>query len=153
MIEVISLKEYPERLEEMIAWFQAHWANEDSMAVYADCLSHALDPQGTLPQWYFLIDQDRVLGGAGLIPNDFNSRMDLWPWICALYIEKSARGHHYGQLLLKRAEQDAAKAGFSHVYLATDHIGYYEKYGYSYLGQCFHPWNEASRVYVKELKR
>ena len=49
MIEVIALKEHPERLQEMIVWFQKHWANEDSKAVYEDCLSHALVPSSFFP--------------------------------------------------------------------------------------------------------
>lgn len=43
------------------------------------------------------------------------------------------RGHGYGALLLERAKRDAANAGFSHVYLCTDHIGYYERYGFTHI--------------------
>lgn len=45
------------------------------------------------------------------ISNDFISSMDLWPWICALYIDNSYRGRSLGKELLLRAKADAEKAG------------------------------------------
>jgi N-acetylglutamate synthase-like GNAT family acetyltransferase len=78
-------------------------------------------------------EEDTIIGCAGLITNDFISRMDLWPWICAIYIEESYRGKSLGEKLLSRAKADAEKAGFKQVFLCTDHIGYYEKYGFTEL--------------------
>jgi len=98
------------------------------------------------PQWYALEDAGRVIGCAGLIANDFISRQDLWPWLCALYVDPDARGRGCGRLLIDRAREDAHRAGFPYVYLCTDHIGYYEKYGFEYIGRGYHPWGEESRI-------
>ncbi|MDF9759542.1 N-acetylglutamate synthase-like GNAT family acetyltransferase [Peribacillus simplex] len=92
-------------------------------------------------------DSGGIIGCAGLISNGFISRMDLWPWICALYIENSYRGRSLGKELLLRAKADAEKAGFNKIFLCTDHIGYYEKYGFTYIGDRYHPWGSSSRIY------
>lgn len=146
--KIISVREHPETAERAIRWFQSHWASEESMAVYEDCIRHCLAAKAPLPQWYLLLQGETIAGGAGLITNDFISRMDLYPWICALYIEESYRGRGYGALLLEKARRDAGAAGFANVYLCTDHIGYYERYGFAHLGTGYHPWGESSRIYT-----
>lgn len=147
----LSIREHPAYAAQALHFIQSKWASEQSRPVYKDCLQSALNALSPLPQWYLLLDGATPVGCAGLIPNDFISRMDLWPWLCALYVEESARGHGYGALLIQKARQDAASAGFEHLYVCTDHMGYYERYGFTYLGIGYHPWGESSRVYVSAL--
>lgn len=91
---------------------------------------------------------ETIVAGAGLIPNDFISRMDLMPWLCALYVEEPWRGHALGERLIRHLRSDAARMGFRQLYLCTDHIGYYERYGFKYVAQGWHPWGESSRIYA-----
>ena len=60
---------------------------------------------------------------------------------------------HYnlGQVLIDRAIVEAELLGFKTLNLCTDHIGYYEKFGFRYLGSCYHPWGEESRLYQIDL--
>lgn len=146
-MEIISIRQNPEYKDQAIKFFQSKWATEQSLMVYEDCISNCITASNPLPQWYLLMDQGSIIGCAGLVTNDFISRMDLYPWVCALYIEESYRGNAYGSLLLERVKEDTKTFGFSHLYLCTDHIGYYEKYGFSYLGVGYHPWGESPRIY------
>ena len=53
--------------------------------------------------------------------------------------------------LNEKAKEDTRRAGFSRMYLSTEHVGYYEKYGFRYIGQGYHPWGENSRIYEIEV--
>lgn len=150
MMKVISVRENPEYKEIAMKYFPSKWP-EVAPEIYEDCIAHAVGDKGVLPQWYLLEKEGVIMGCAGLITNDFISRMDLYPWVCALYIEEEYRGNAYAVLLLEKAKEDTRKAGFRYLYLSTEHVGYYEKYGFRYIGQGFHPWGESSRIYEIEV--
>src|SRR6056297_884913 len=150
-MKIISIRKQPEYKDVGIKYIQSKWATESSMKVYEDCINNCIDTDKPLPQWYLLSNNDKIIGCGGLITNDFISRMDLYPWVCALYIEEEFRGNDYGSLLLKQAKEDAKLANFSTLYLSRDHIGYYEKYGFKYIGLGYHPWGESSRIYALDI--
>jgi len=145
-MKVISIRESKEYVNKAIQYLQQSWS-EVAPIIYQDCLLHCLRAEQDLPQWYLLEKEGDIIGCAGLITNDFISRMDLYPWICALFIAPEHRGNNYASLLIAKAKDDAKKFGFTYLNLCTDHTGYYEKFGFHYLGQGYHPWEEESRIY------
>jgi len=144
---IISVRAHPQYADAAIQYFQSKWASQETQMVYEDCIKNCLKAEAPLPQWYLLYQEDEIIGCAGLITNDFISRMDLYPWICALYIEQAHRGNHYGALLLEKAKSDTKAGGFSHLHLCTDHIGYYEQYGFKHMGTGYHRWGKSARIY------
>lgn len=149
-MRIISVRENPEYKDTAIKYLQQSWP-EVYPKIYEDCLNHCIDAENDLPQWYLLEKENEIIGCAGLITNDFISRMDLYPWICAVYISEAHRGNSYAELLIRKAEADSKRFGFKYMNLCTHHIGYYEKFGYRYVGQGIHPWEEESRIYQIEL--
>lgn len=149
-MKIISVREQPEYADRAIAYLQQSWSEVDPV-IYQDCVVHCIGAEQPLPQWYLLEKDHEIIGCAGLITNDFISRMDLYPWLCALFIDEKHRDNHYGRLLIDQAKQDAQQAGFRYLNLSTDHVGYYEQYGFAYIGQGYHPWGEASRIYQVAL--
>ncbi|WP_295935572.1 GNAT family N-acetyltransferase [uncultured Alistipes sp.] len=150
-MEVVSIRENPALADTAIRYISGCWP-EVSPVIYEDCIRHAIGAPEPLPQWYLLMADGEAAGCVGLVTNDFISRMDLWPWACALYVEERLRGHALGRRLIDRAAEDARAAGFGKLYLSTDHIGLYEKWDFRYIGQGYHPWGGESRIYERTLR-
>lgn len=149
-MKIISVRENPEYKDETISYLQESWQSVLPI-LYEDCISHCINTKSPLPHWYLLVKDEETIGCAGLITNDFVSRMDLYPWLCALFIDENHRGNSYGSLLMNRAIKDTKNAGFEALHLCTDHIGYYEKYGFQYIGKAYHPWGAESRIYQMKV--
>ena len=77
-MEIISIRQKPEILEEAITYFQKSWSNVLPI-IYEDCIKHCINARNFLPQWYLLTIDNDIIGCAGLITNDFISRGDLYP--------------------------------------------------------------------------
>ncbi len=150
-VKIISVREHPEFKTKAIAYFQKSWKSV-LPEIYEDAITHSISARNSLPQWYLLEKHNEIIGCSGLITNDFISRGDLYPWLCALFIEEPHRGNSYGLLLIEKVKMDAVRLGFEYLYLCTSLIGYYEQYGFVYIGQGYHPWGEASRIYELKLQ-
>ncbi|AEV67625.1 GNAT family N-acetyltransferase [Acetivibrio clariflavus] len=146
--DIVGIRENKEYLIKAIDFFTEKWGIE--RRIYEDCLSNSITTQSPLPRWFLMLHNGEIIGGYGLITNDFISRQDLFPWLCALYIEEKYRGNELGAKLLEHGRIEAAKLGYKKIYLCTDHVGYYEKYGWSCIGKGFHPWGEESKIYEND---
>ena len=99
--------------------------------------------------WYLCLAGDRIVGGLGVIENDFHDRKDLTPNVCAVYTEEEYRGRGIAGRLLEFAVEDMRAKGIAPLYLVTDHTGFYERYGWEFL--CLAHENESgeeTRVYL-----
>lgn len=150
-MDMISVRQVPELAPRAIAYFQRHWATAETLMMYEDAINRSLGAANPLPQWYLLVENDRILGCAGLIINDFISRGELYPRLCALYVEEAQRGRGYGAKLIEHVAAETRRLGFPQLHLCTDLEGYYERNGFVYNGLGYHPPGEASRVYSRVL--
>ena len=83
--------------------------------------------------WYLCLDNDNIIGGMGVIENDFHDRKDLAPNVCAVYTEKDYRCKGIAGHLLGMVVADMKFKGVTSIYLITDHTGFYERYGWEFL--------------------
>ena len=100
---------------------------------------------------YLLMDGEDVVSFVTLSHQDCIADETRYPWLGFFFTFPAYRGHRYGGQVLEYAAQEAKKQGHKQVYLATDHVGLYEKYGFTYLENRIDIYGEDSRVYIKEL--
>lgn len=75
---------------------------------------------------------DRIVGGLGVIDNDFHDRKDLTPNVCAVYTEEEHRGQGIAGKLLNFVVEEMREKGISPLYLITNHTQFYERYGWEF---------------------
>lgn len=148
-IQIIGIRENPSYLEQGIEYFAQRWPVDRRL--YDDCIRHSITTNSSLPRWYLMLKDGRIIGSYGLLTNDFISREDLMPWLCALYIEEDQRGQALGSVLLEHGRKQAASLGFSKLYLCTDHIDYYEKYGWRHIANGYHPSGKEAKIYENSV--
>ena len=80
-----------------------------------------------------LIDNNTLLGFISLFKYDGDERRDLSPWYATMYVKSEFRGKGYSKLLNDAIIEEARNLGYSKIYLKTDLVNYYEKFGAKYL--------------------
>ena len=126
----IKLREDPGIKEKAANWFHEKWGVPTE--AYLECMDAYLSGE-TEYGWYICLDGEKIIGGLGVIENDFHDRKDLFPNVCAVYTEEAYRSQGIAGKLLDMAVEDMRAKGISPVYLVTDHTGFYERYGWEFL--------------------
>ena len=76
---------------------------------------------------------------------------DLTPWMGFIYTFPEHRGHRYAGMLFEEVERLAREEQVAAVYISTNHVGLYEKYGCEFLTMMKDMDGNPSRVYVKKI--
>lgn len=142
----IALRERPELAGTAARWFHNKWDVPEE--AYRECMDAYLRHE-TAYGWYLCLHGEDIVGGLGVIENDFHDRKDLFPNVCAVYTEEAHRGKGIAGQLLDLAVKDMRAKGISPLYLLTDHVGFYERYGWEFF--CMAQGDgepHESRVYV-----
>ena len=87
MNKIINVRDFKDGIESAARYFNSAWPGIHT-AFYLDAMRHSDGKHSPLPQFYLLMENERITGCYGLAVNDFISRHDLYPWFVALYIEK-----------------------------------------------------------------
>lgn len=128
--KIIRLSDMPEIKEQAARWFHEKW--NIPLEAYLESMEDCLAQKAPVPQWYVALENGEIIGGLGVIENDFHDRKDLTPNVCAVYTEKEKRGNGIAGELLRFVCADMKENGISTLYLVTDHTSFYERYGWEF---------------------
>lgn len=77
---------------------------------YLECMKDYLDKK-TEYGWYVCLDNNKIIGGLGVIENDFHDRKDLTPNVCAVYTDEQYRSKGIAGKLLNMVVEDLWEKG------------------------------------------
>ena len=142
----ITLRDKPDLKEKAAEWFHGNWGVPKE--AYLECMNDYLNNE-TEYGWYLCLDGEKIVGGLGVIENDFHDRKDLKPNVCAVWTSEDYRKQGIAGNLLNLVVEDMRAKGITPLYLVSDHIGFYERYGWEFL--CMAQGDdepEMTRVYM-----
>ena len=141
-----KLRDIPEMKDAAAQWLHDMWGVPKE--AYLECMDAYLAGE-TEYGWYVCLDGDKIVGGLGVIDNDFHDRKDLAPNVCAVYVIEEYRCRGIAGRLLDMVVEDQRAHGISPVYLLTDHVGFYERYGWEFFCEAQGEGEpEPSRLYI-----
>ena len=129
-MEIINIKDHKELINKAAKWFSSKW--NIPQEEYINSMNESLNTKNHVPQWYLCLDDKQIVGGLGVIENDFHERKDLTPNVCAVFVEEPYRNQKIAGRLLNYACEDMAKNGIDTLYLVTNHTSFYQRYGWKY---------------------
>lgn len=128
---IIKIQEYPELKNYAANWFHEKW--NIPLEAYIESIDECMKNKTPVPQWYIVIIGDKIVGGLGVIENDFHNRKDLTPNVCAVYVEDDYRCQGIAGKMLNYVCDDMREKNIDTLYLVTDHTSFYERYGWEFL--------------------
>jgi len=147
---ILAIAQRPDLLAAAANFFSNIWSVPAE--AYRVSMREAVANPRAVPQWYVVLrDEADIVAGCGIIANDFHDRTDLTPNLCALFVAPPFRHCGIARALLDNACLAAARMGFNHLYLITDHTDFYERCGWSFLTMVQEDAGTDARMYTRHL--
>ena len=136
-----------------------HWKNEINKGDWSAAkLLFSLLDQGKLKKLcgqssevYLLTDNDKLISFAVLAEQDEIDVPEFSPWIGFVYTFPAYRGNHYAGEIINHICGVLKADRIVRVYVSTQEIGLYEKYGFTFLKTMINREGKPTRVYTKAL--
>ena len=94
-----------------------------------------------------LTDNNTLLGFISLFKYDGEERKDLTPWYATMYVKKEYRSKGYSKILNDALLKHTKELGYNKIYLKSELINYYEKFGAKYIENL----NNGEKLYYIDL--
>ena len=145
--EIVRLSDRPALAEEAAQWFHGKWGIP--LGAYRESIARSIAQPDGVPFWLLALDAGRIVGGLGVIDNDFHKRPDLTPNLCAVYVDPAYRRRGLARALLDAACARLAGLGITDAYLITTHTACYERCGWEFIGMVEENDGGMARMYHK----
>lgn len=94
-----------------------------------------------------LLDNDKLIGFISLFKYDGLEMKNLTPWYATMYVKKEYRNKGYSKILNNAILNEAKKKGYDKIYLKSNLVNYYEKFGAKYIETL----NNKEKLYYIDL--
>ncbi|MBR6808694.1 MAG: GNAT family N-acetyltransferase [Clostridia bacterium] len=118
---------------------------------------HALALQmenGAFEEWERVlaaVEGQEICGYCTVAKTDCIPGLPYTPYIGFVFVDEKHRGRRLSQRMIDFAAEYVKSIGFSSVYLISDHVGLYEKYGFYVIDRRRAPWGAEESIFCRQL--
>jgi GNAT superfamily N-acetyltransferase len=133
---IVYLADYPQNLPTVAGWIFDEWGWEmpgsTLEGIQAEFSLHL--NRDRIPLTMLALAEGQPAGTASIFLHDMDARMDLTPWLAAVYVVPEFRGQGIGSQLVREIEAVAIRLQLERLYLFTpDQEAFYARLGWSVL--------------------
>ena len=97
------------------------------------------------------LDNGKICGYCTAAKTDCIPNVPYTPYIGFLFVDEAYRGNRLSQQIISYAMDYLKSVGFDKVYLVSDHVNLYEKYGFRVIDRKIAPWGSEEKIYMQEF--
>ena len=110
--------------------------------------------QNAFTEWesvFAVVSKDKIIGFCTFLKTDYYPENRYSPWISSIFVDESYRGNRISEKMIEAVIEYAKEQGFSKVYIPSDMIGFYEKYGFVKIDELQNYSGDIDNVFSKEI--
>jgi len=131
----------------------------DKVADYAEncpwkagvILSKTMKNQG-FSDWervFVALLDNNIVGYCTLSKKDCIPNVTYTPYISFLFVDEQFRGKRISEKLCVHVAKYAKTVGFKNIYLVSDHVNLYEKYGFTKIDEGLATWGVMQTIFMR----
>ena len=133
-MKIINITNNTKYLKKYIALCYLEWSEkEKKLTEYIDYKLRKLKIENNIIFILGLVDHNKLVGFISLLKKDGDCEVNLTPWYATMYVKKEYRGRGYSRILNDALLEKSKRLGYTKVYLKSNLINYYEKFGAIYI--------------------
>ena len=96
-------------------------------------------------------NENNIAGYCTFVKNDCIPGVKYTPYISCIFVGEQYRGKRLSEKMILTVIEYAKKLNFNEVYIVSDHINLYEKYGFIKIDEKKDYWNRDEKIYKRVI--
>lgn len=97
------------------------------------------------------LDNEKICGYCTVAKTDCIPELHYTPYIGYIFVDEFYRRGRLSQQLIVYAMNYLKSVGFDKVYIVSDHVNLYEKYGFVVIDRKIAPWGSEEKIYMQKF--
>ena len=146
-MDVLKIEKGSRRWNELIVYAQnCSWIAGKHLA--------GMMEKNAFTEWesvFAAISEEKIVGFCTFLKTDYYPENRYFPWISCIFVDEAYRGSRISGKMIEAVIAYAKEQGFSKVYIPSDMIGVYEKYGFEKIDELQNYSGDMDHIFAREI--